>query len=136
MVLVWSPILATIVTSAVGSAESGILHIDFLMPAEFFPVALTGGGLLLWASLMARSHRALIAWSLGVAVLSLVGGQTLASVSGLASGDAAPAGLYWNLVITSIALYTLALGVLGIGGVLLVREVLMSSVLAKKPVQV
>ena len=127
MVLVWSPLLATIVTSALGSAEAGSFHFDFLMPAELFPVALTGGGLLFLAALMVHSHRAIIGWGLGAAMVALAGGQALAVFSGLATGEIAPAGWYWNLVIASIALYTLALVVIGVGGVQLALELLRST---------
>jgi hypothetical protein len=126
-VLVWSPILATIVTSLIGSLESGIFHFDFLMPAEFFPVALTGGGLLLLAALMAYLHRAIIAWGLGIAVVSLVGSQALAVLTGLNSGAARPEGWYWVLVIALIAVYSLALLVIGVGGGLLLRDLLRPS---------
>ena len=123
-VLVWSPILATIVNSLIDSLQSGLLRVDFLMPAELFPVALTGGGFLLAAALLRRLQRALIAWSLGAAVVALAGGQALAVFSGLESGAARPEGLPWVLVIASIAVYTLALVVMGVGGVLLLGDLL------------
>jgi len=132
-VLVWSPLLATIVTSLIGSLRSGMFRLDFLMPAELFPVALTGGGLLLVAALLARLRRALIAWSLGAAVVALVGGQALAVVTGLASGVAQPEGLPWTLVIASIAVYTLALVVMGVGGVLLLRDLFRPSAPGPEP---
>ena len=51
-----------------------------------------------------------------------VGGQALASVTGLASGRTEPTGWPWALVLASLALYVLALVILGVGGVLLVRD--------------
>jgi hypothetical protein len=54
----------------------------------------------------------------------LLGGQALAAATGLASGETEPAGWPWVLVIASLAGYTLALVVVGIAGVLLVRDVL------------
>ena len=92
------------------------------MPAELFPVALVGGGLLIWAALRARSRRRIIGWGLGVAVGSLVGGQALAVVTGLASGETEPTGWWWALVLTSIVVYALALVVIGVGGVMLLRD--------------
>ena len=123
-VLVWSPLLAMSVNSLIDSLQSGLLRVDFLIPAELFPVALTGGGLLLAAALLRRLQRALIAWSLGAAVVALAGGQALAMFSGLATGAARPEGLPWVLVIASIAVYTLALVVMGVGGVLLLGDLL------------
>jgi len=121
-VLAWFPILATVVTSVVGSIAARMLRFDYLMPAELFPAALVGGGLLLWAALRARSRRRLIGWGLGIAVGSLLGGQVLAVVTGLASGETEPAGWWWALVLASIVVYSLAIVVVGVGGVLLLRD--------------
>jgi hypothetical protein len=135
-VLVWFPILATFVITVIGFAASGILRFDYLMPAEFSLVGLTGGGLLLLAALLARARRALIGWGLGAAVVGLVGSQGLAVVTGLASGDTMPEGLPWILVLGLLAVYSLALVVMGVGGVLLVRDLLMPSTPDNKSVPV
>ena len=60
LVLVWFPLLSPIVFSVVVFSKDRIPRFDYLMPAELFPAALIGGGLLVWASTRARSHRALI----------------------------------------------------------------------------
>jgi hypothetical protein len=39
-VLAWSPIAATLATAIPGSARRGESRVDYLMPAELFPVAL------------------------------------------------------------------------------------------------
>ncbi len=122
-VLAAFPILATILTSLLGSIRARMFRFDYLMPAELFPVALVGGGLLFWAALRARSRRGLIGWGLGVAVALLVGSQALAVSSGLASGETEPVGLIWALVLGGIVAFALALIVIDIGGVLLVRDV-------------
>jgi hypothetical protein len=123
-VLAWFPILATVVLCGVGSIAERVFRIDYLMPAELFPFALVGGGLLLWAALRARSRRGLIAWGLVVAVGLLVGGQALAVVTGLASGEAEPVGWWWALIVASLVIYTLALVEIGTAGILLLRDVL------------
>jgi hypothetical protein len=92
------------------------------MPAELFPVALVGGALLLWAARGARSRRGLIGWSLGLAALMLVAGQTLAVITGLASGEIEPAGWQWALVLASLGAFWLLLAAAGVGAVLLVRD--------------
>jgi len=122
-VLVWIPILFTVLTSIVGTISSRVFRFDYLMPAELFPVAFVGALLLLWAALRARSHQHLIGWGLGGAVVFLGGGQLYAVASGLASGAIEPTGWPWALVIASIALYSLALIEMGIAGILLVRTV-------------
>ncbi|HOJ10960.1 MAG TPA: hypothetical protein PK733_10260 [Clostridiales bacterium] len=83
---------------------------------------LIGALLLIWAAKRAHSHWKSITWGLVTMVALLVGGQAIAVISGLTSGAIEPAGWIWALVITSIALYSLTLIVIGIAGVLLVRE--------------
>ena len=122
-VLVWFPIVATVVTAVVGSIRSRTLRFDYLMPAELFPVVLAGAGLLLWAALRARSRRELIGWGIAMMLVLLVGGQVVASATGLASGETEPAGWPWVLVIASIVGYTLVLVEIGIAGLLLIRDV-------------
>ena len=121
-VLVWIPVLAPVLFSTLGFISRRVFRFDYLMPAELFPVALVGGGLLLWAALRARSRRGLIGWGLGIAVGFLVGGQALAVVTGLASGATEPTGWRMALVLGSLGVYALALVVMGVGGVLLVRD--------------
>jgi hypothetical protein len=121
-VLVWIPILAPVLFSATFLIQARMFRLDYLMPAELFPVALTGGCLLLWAALRARSRRGIIGGSLASAVVLPVVGQALAVVTGLASGQTEPTGWPWALVLASLALYVLALVVLGTGGVLLLRD--------------
>lgn len=120
--LAWFPILAPILLSAAFFVVEGDLLFDYLMPAELFLFALAGGVLLIWAALRARSRWGLIGWGLGVAVVALVGTQGLAVVTGLASGTTEPGGWEWALVHATLAIYSLALVALGVGGVLLLRD--------------
>jgi hypothetical protein len=121
--LVWLPILTPIFFTAVFLLAKHVFRFDFLMPAELFLVALAGGMLLIWAAIRARSPRGLVGWSLGVAGLCLVGGQALGVVTGLASGKTSPGGWQWALVLASLLVYTLALVAIGVGGVVLLRDV-------------
>jgi peptidoglycan/LPS O-acetylase OafA/YrhL len=109
--------------SALTSPQRGF-HFDYLMPAELFPSALLGGLLLLWAAYRARSRQKLIGWSFGVAAGLLVAGQAFAVLSGLASGEAEPAGWLLPVAIAVIIVYILALLALAVGGILLLRDVL------------
>ena len=120
--LVWFPILAPLFFSVVGFIEMREFQFDYLMPAEFFLVALAGGGLLLWAAFRAHSRRGLIGWSLASAVGLPVIGSVIASVTGLASGETEPTGWQWALVLAALAGYCLAVLVVGVGGVLLLRD--------------
>jgi hypothetical protein len=121
-VLAWLPVLAPFLFSALVFIRAGRFHFDYLMPAEMFLFFIVGGALLVWAALRARSRRRLIAWALGIAVVSVVGGQVLAVATGLASGETEATGWPWALVLGSIAVYSLAVVAVGVGGVLLLGD--------------
>jgi hypothetical protein len=126
-VLVWFPILVPILFSAGSFLADRRFRFDYLMPAELFPSALAGGALLLWAALRARTQRKLLGWSLGAAVVLLFGGQGLAVVTGLASGESEPTGWKIAIVLGAIVGYALALVDAGVGGVLLLRDLFKAS---------
>ena len=121
-VLVWFPILAPILLSAALVIQERMLRFDYLMPAELFPAVVAGACLLIWATLRARSRRIVIGGGFALAVGLLVGAQVLAVVTGLASGETEPTGWPWALVLASIGGYSISLVVVGIGGLLLIRD--------------
>ncbi|MBI5944663.1 MAG: hypothetical protein HY864_09860 [Chloroflexi bacterium] len=124
--LVWLPLLAPIFFAVAAFMADGVFRFDYLMPAELFLFALAGGGLLIWAALRAHIHWKLIGWGLGIAVGLLVGAQALAEATGLASGEIEPAGWPWTIVLTALIAFTLALIAVGVGGILLLRELFKS----------
>ena len=121
-ILVWFPIQAPLLMAAVRGIQTGNFQIDYLAPAELFPVALAGGILLIWAARRARAQRKIIGWSLGIAVGALLVGALLTTVTGLASGETALEGLWWAFLIIPLVVYSLGLVVTGVGGVLLLIE--------------
>lgn len=125
--LVWFPILIPFGLATVVLIQRRVLRFDYLMPAELFPVALVGGGLLIWAALRAHAHVKLISFGFSLALVLLVGGQALAVVTGLASGALEPTGGWWALVVASLVGYTVALVVVGVGGVWLWRDLFAAS---------
>lgn len=125
-VLVWLPILAPFVFGLVSLALDGIYRLDYLMPAEFFPVTLVGGGLLVWAAWRAAAHVRLIGWGLAAAVILLIGTQMLAVLTGLASGAVTPGGWQWLVVMVTLALFVTAVAAAGVGGARLVRDLFRS----------
>jgi hypothetical protein len=124
-VLVLFPLLAPVLFSTTGFLQEGAFNFDYLAPAELFPIALAGGLLLLWAAWRARLQRRLISWSLLAAILMPVIGAVIANLTGLATGEIEPTGWQWMLVLASLAGYCLALFGIGVGGALLLRELLM-----------
>ena len=133
-VLVWLTLLSPFILWLLFSAWRGSIsfrYFDYLMPAELFLVALVGGLLLVWAALRARRYRLLIGCSLGLAVLALVGGQGLAVLTGLASGEIGQDSWQWVLVLATLGVYWLALVGLGVGGVLLWRDLTKKSAIEK-----
>jgi len=121
-VLVWLPLLAPVLFSLVRFVQGRVFLLDYLMPAELFLVVLVGGLTLLWAAFRVRSRRGLFCWGLGIAAGMLGGGMVLAEVSGLASGEIEPKGVWWALVTASIILYTLAVAFIGVSGLFLLRD--------------
>lgn len=121
-ILVWFPIFAPILISIILFLQEQVWHFDYLMPAELFLSFLLGSGLLLWAAFRAHSRVKPVAWGLGIAILVLFGGQAVAEISGLASGEIAPTGWIWGLVIASLVVYLLSILLVGTGGALLVRD--------------
>jgi hypothetical protein len=120
--LVWLPILAPVLFSVGSFISDRLFRFDYLVPAELFPVALTGGLLLLWAATRARLQRKLIGWGLGGAVAFLFGGQGLAVVSGMASGAVEPSGWLMGIVLGMIIAYSLGIIAVGVGGILLIQQ--------------
>ena len=113
-VLVWIPILAPVVFGFVSLGMDGIYRFDYLMPAELGILAFVGGALLLWAAIRAKSRRGIIAWGLGIAAGSIA---VL-----MAFGDVVPGSLKWAIVVGLLIAYSLAIVVMGIGGILLWRD--------------
>jgi hypothetical protein len=100
----------------------GVLGNAYIIPAEFFPAALLGAGLLFWAARRARLDWKLIAWGLGLATVFLAGGLAAAAATGLAAGTAAMGGWETGLVAGLMAAHALALLALAVGGVLLLAR--------------
>jgi len=114
--IVSAPIILSLVIGVIHSIRIGRLQIDFLMPAELFPVELCGALMLLAAALLTRSHVKPIAWSFGISIASLIASMCIAVATGLASGETAGG---WAMALTTLmfVLYILALLVLVVAGV-------------------
>lgn len=121
-ILVWFPIQAPLLLAAVRIVQTGFAQMDYLMPAELFPVALVGGGLLIWAARRARAQQKIIGWSFTIAAGALLLGTLLKEVTGLASDETELEGFQWAVLIAPLAVYAMGLVFTGVGGVLLLIE--------------
>jgi hypothetical protein len=128
--LVWSPIVATLVTSILGSIRSMQFRLDWLMPAELSPLTAVGALLLLAAALLARARRGWVLTGIGISIGTIAAGSVIAQVSGLASGEVQPetAVVPWAMVLTAIGGYVAGVVVLGVAGILLLRDLFRRSV--------
>ncbi len=116
------PVLAPVVLTLVLLIGQGVFRFDFLMPAELFPLFAVGGGLLIWSALRARSRRAFILGSFGIALALLVLSQLVAVLTGIANGEAELKGFWFVIVAGGIGVYDLAVLAMSIGGGLLLRD--------------
>ena len=113
-VLVWFPILAPLVLGFISLSMDGVYRLDYLMPAELGILVFVGGALLLWGALRTRLQRNLIVWGFGL---------TVGSIAILISfGDVVPGSLEWAIVVGLLITYILSIMIMGIGGVLLWRD--------------
>jgi len=122
-ILVWLPVIALVVITGSWLIQRGEFHVDYLIPAELFPVFLGGGLLLLWAAIRAKTYRLWIGAGLGAVGVIIVTGQAIALLTGLATGETEPGGWQWALVLGAIILYDLAVVGVGVGGILLILKI-------------
>ena len=115
-VLVWIPILAPVVFGFVSLGMDGIYRFDYLMPAELGIFAFVGGAMLLWVAIRAKSRQGIIAWGLGIAAGTIAVLMTF--------GDVEPGSLEWAIVVGLLIAYSLVIVVMGVGGILLWRDLL------------
>ncbi len=133
-IFVCFPILATLVLSTAFFIRAGFLRIDYLTPAEFFPVALLGGALLVWAAVRARLYLKAIAWVIGILAASLLASFGLAVITGLAAGEMEAQGVWFGIVVALLAVYTLALILGGVSGILLLKDLFKPKPATSQPV--
>lgn len=116
------PILAPLVLGIVSWLAGGGLRLDWLMPAELFPMVAVGIVLLLTASWMSHRRQWWFTGGVIAMVLTLFGGQAIAVWTGLADGSREPTGWPWMLVTAMIGLYTLLVAGMSVEGGLLARD--------------
>ena len=122
-ILVGLPVVAPIVFGLLRLFRGASFLVDYLMPAELGFLVLAGALMLLWAAIRVRAYIKWIAWSIGLAILLVVGAQWLAVVTGLADGSIQPGGWEMALVTGGIIAYDLAVISLLVAGIQLIRKV-------------
>jgi len=120
--LAWTPAAFTVFVSVIGTIREGRFLFDYLMPAELALFALAGGVLLLWAAKRTRTKLKWIGTSFVTELFFLGSILVIPSVTGLASGETEPAGAPFIAVIICLVLFILAQIFVGIGGILLWKD--------------
>lgn len=122
-VLVGLPVVTPIIFGLTRVFRGATFLVDFLMPAELGFLVLAGALMLLWAAIRVRAYIQWIAWSIGIAVVLVVGAQWLAVATGLADGSTPPGG--WQMAVTMAGIigYDLAVISILLAGIWLIRKV-------------
>ncbi len=125
-ILACFPIVATLVTSLVGSIMRKKFLLDYLMPAELGWFFVVGAISLIIVAFLAKAHRRLITVSFAVSEALFVGFSVVAQVSGLASGELAPdvEKTYKIIVLTMLGFHILGMIITDIGAVLLWKDII------------
>jgi hypothetical protein len=124
--LAWIPIAFTVFTSVAGTIITGEFHFDYLMPAELGLIAFAGALLLLFAAVRSRRSIKAIGVSSVLALFFIAASMTIASVSGMASGERAAEGMPFYCAVAGLILYSVSLIGIGIGGIRLCGDLFRS----------
>ena len=125
-ILALFPLVATMVTSIIGSIMNRKFLMDYLMPAELGLFYLTGGIFLVLASFLVKAHRKLITVSFGLAEALFLGFTLVADASGLASGSIASESekTFMTIVFVMLGFHILCMLITDIGAILLWKDIL------------
>ncbi len=121
-VLAWMPVLAPTILAIGSLIRRGRFLFDFLMPAEVFPVVLAAWALLLWAALRSGRRTRLLAGCIILAVVTLVGSQAFAQVTGLADGRIGMESWQFFATMSVFFIYDLSVLATGVTGILLLTD--------------
>lgn len=116
------PVITPIVFGLIRLFRGATFLVDYLMPAELGFLVLAGALMLLWAAIRVRVYIKWIAWSIGIAVVLVVGVQWLAVATGLADGSTPPGGWQMTVVMAGIIAYDLAVISIFLAGIGLIRK--------------
>jgi len=130
LILVWFPVLATLITGSVFSFRTGHFQMDYLMPAELFPFVILGGALLFLAAFFSNTRKLLYGLLLGLMLISFIGINIAALATGLASGEREPGDWATTLVNGLLVVYNVSLVMMSIYGVKLVVDLFKNKQLA------
>lgn len=126
LVLVWFPILITLLWSAVRFFGSGSFLINVFLLAALFPFALFGMILLFVVSLLSKTNAVLIGSLFGLMVFLYVAVTIFIKTLGLTTSEYDPMNWAWIIVIAGIAAFFVCYLLQGIFGAVLVRKLFKS----------
>ena len=121
-VLLCLPIGFMLLTSVIGSISRKQFLMDYMIPAELFPIVLAGAVVLIVVAFRTRCSKKRSAWLLIIMCAALFACQGLAVLTGLASGRTAAEGLPFYMVLALMILYDITVVAEIINGILIYRE--------------
>lgn len=124
VILLGVPLLLPVVLGFFALAQSGRYIFDYLMPAELFVVVLTGAVLVLIAAILARRRVKITAWLVGVVVVTLAALFVIPQLTGLSCTTEGAAGAWIPVMHIILAVYWVAVLVLGVCGKLLLGDLI------------
>ncbi len=124
VILLGAPLLLPVVLGFFALAKSGRYIFDYLMPAELFVVVLTGAVLVLIAAILARRRVKITAWLVGVIVVTLAALFVIPQLTGLSRTTEGAAGAWIPVMQIILAVYWVAVLVLGVCGKLLLGDLI------------
>lgn len=122
VVLVGIPLAIPLATSVAALIARAGFHLDVLAVGEFVVVAAVGGVLVFAAALILRARRMLAGVLLAAMLLSFLGVDLLALLTGLATGEAEAGGWRLIVVLGCYALYVVSVVGLFVAGILVCRD--------------
>ena len=127
-ILMYFSILTPILVSIQRSTIWRKFMYDYQMSSELIPTALIGGAILLWAALRSHSRQKFIGYGISMAMsFPIMLGLIKIKIIGWNLYRGTPVGITPILLIATFYIYEVALITLGIGGMLILRD------LFKKP---
>jgi hypothetical protein len=120
--LILAPVTFMLIVAIPPLVKEGLIHIDYLIPLEVFPVVFLGAGVLTLIACKVNIHKKKVCSFVIALILMFFGGQYIAVITGLADGSAPAKGLAFLIVVISMIIFDVLTIIIGIYGVSVYRQ--------------